>query len=607
LKLAVRNELPELVPRFSAVAIKDIKVEESPVWLKVRLSSVGVRPINNIVDITNYLMIETGQPLHAYDYDKVKTGVLGARKAKDGEKLMLLGGKKIKLEKDCIVITDGENPIGLAGVMGGAGTDVDKKTKNIILEVANFDMNTTRRTAMRYGLFTDASTRFSKNQSPRQTRTVLVKAVSDIKRIAGGRAASPIVDDNHYIAVVKPVKVSVGFINSRLGLGLKAGEAARLLSNVEFKVSTSGQNLEVTPPFWRTDIEIPEDIVEEIGRLYGYDRLPVVLPEHDLTPAPNDELLSFKRRLRAILASAGGQEVLNYSFVHGNLLEKAGQNKTKAYKLANALSPNSQYYRLSLTPSLLDKVHPNQKLGFKEFALFEINKTHIKPYKDTLDKDLPREFEMLGFVFASSQKFIKTNGSPMYHVRTFLDYLSKELGIKFSYKILPQSNKSAVVAPFEHSRTAEICDADSKIPIGIVGEYRDSLVQGLKLPKFCAGFEIDIEQLLKIIPTQQSYRPLNRYPELEQDFCLRAPAKHTYAELTDFMEKQLRLESQVHGYSAEIWPLDIYKRQGDKNHKQTTWRIILWHPDRTLTTAESNNLLEKIAASAKKELNAERL
>ncbi len=195
LKLSVKNQLPKLVPRFCAVVIRDVAVAPSPVWLQTYLSRVGVRPINNIVDMTNFIMYETSQPLHAYDYDKLDGGSIETRLAKDGEELQVLGGKITKLTKDDILIASGDRPIGLGGVMGGAGTEVDDETKNIVLEVANFDMNTIRRTAMTHGLFTDAATRFTKNQSPRQNLPVILRAMTDIMSLAGGRQGSEVVDD----------------------------------------------------------------------------------------------------------------------------------------------------------------------------------------------------------------------------------------------------------------------------------------------------------------------------------------------------------------------------------------------------------------------------
>jgi phenylalanyl-tRNA synthetase beta chain len=604
LKLSVKNDVPELVRRFCTVAIKDIKVGPSPLWLQVRLNSAGVRPINNIVDITNFYMLETGQPLHAYDYDKLKTGVLGARWGKKGEQLKLLGGKTIKIDHEAIVITDGAKPVGLGGVMGGADTEVDEATKNIVLEVANFDMNTTRRTAMSYGLFTDAATRFTKNQSPRQNMAVLAKAVEDIRRLAGGRQASPVVDDKHFKQTTQPVKLSPEFINSRLGLELTGPEIKKLLENVEFKVE-SGAELKITAPFWRTDIEIPEDIVEEVGRLYGYDKLPVVLPKRDLAPAQKDELLEFKARLRNILARAGANEVLTYSFVHDSLMRKTGQDPEAAYHIKNALSPDLQYYRLSLTPSLLDKVQPNIRAGFDEFAIFELGKGHNQMMKDKAG--LPLEFEMLSLVLASRQSSSKLNGSAYFQARKLLDFLVAELGINLEYRPIPAEEAYPVVKPFDHSRSAQVWDADNNLPLGMVGEYKQTVVRQLKLPAFSAGFEIGIDALLKPLPPHHRYKPLNRFPQLEQDFCLRSAADLTYAQLDSFMLGNLNELCEQSGYEFTSRPIDIFQKAGDKSQKQTTWRIILWHPERTLTTQETNDLLDELTGRAKKELKAERI
>jgi len=603
LELSVNNDVHKLVPRFCALAIKDVKVGRSPVWLQVRLSLAGIRPINNIVDITNFFMLETGQPLHAYDYDKVKTSTLGVRLSKKGEKLRLLGGNEITLDAGAVVITDGKKPIGLGGVMGGADTEVDEKTKNIILECANFDMNKTRKTAMTYGLFTDAATRFTKNQSPRQNKAVIVKAADDVMKLAGGRVASQLVDDKHFNESDVVVKTDADFINSRLGTKLAIREILDLLSNVEFVCKVAGDKISVTAPFWRTDIQIPEDIVEEIGRLYGYDKLPAALPLRDLAPAPRDQLLGFKSRLRTILARAGANEVLTYSFVHSDLLKKAGQDPKGSYHIRNAVSPDLQHYRLSLTPSLLEKVHPNIRAGFVDFALFEMGKGHNQKMKD--NSGLPVEFEMLSLVVASRDKSAKANGAPYFQARRLLDYLAAELGIDLEYRPIPDEEPYPVVKPFEHSRSAQVWA--EKIPLGMVGEYKQAVTKNLKLPAYCAGFEIGISQLLEAAPVHKDYRPLNRYPELEQDFCLRSASALSYKELAGFMAENLSRLTKNSGYNFEIEPLDIYRKDGGGSKKQTTWRIILWHPERTLTTEETNNLLDELAAKAKKELKAERI
>ena len=606
LKLEVKNELPKLTPRFCAIAIKDIKVQPSPVWLRVRLASVGVRPINNIVDITNFYMLETAQPLHAYDYDKLKTGVLGVRMSKKGETVQLIGGKNLKLDHEAIVITDGNKPVGLGGVMGGASTEVDEHTKNIILEVATFDMNTTRRTAMTYGLFTDAATRFTKNQSPLQNRAVIVKALEDVKRLAGGRGASPLIDDKNLEGAVGHVSVKRQFINERLGLNLTVAEMKRILTNVEFDVETSGDELSIKAPFWRTDIEIPEDIVEEVGRLYGYDHLPLDLPKRTISPSPLDGMLELKSRIRNYLSAAGANELLTYSFVHESLIKKAGQDPAQAYHIRNALSPELQYYRLSLMPSLLEKVHPNIKLGFDGFAIFEMNKSHDKTQKDEVEKELPREIETLALAVAGQDKTHKQAGSAYFQARNYLDALASHLGVELKYQPLQEEPKAQPGKPFEVERSAHIYIAGNEKIAGVVGEFKPSAALGLKLPSFAAGFEISLHQLLQAAKPKV-YLPLNRYPALSQDLCLRTSVDLPYQTLTDFLAKSLSQISSQHGYIYEISPLDIFQKTGELKHKQTTWHIELAHPDRTLTTEEVNNIFDRMAGDAKTNLNAERI
>lgn len=605
-KLAIKNELPKMVPRFCAVVIKDVVVGPSPTWLKVRLASVGVKSINTVVDLTNFFMLETAQPLHAYDYDKLKTGTLGIRLSKNGETLKLIGGKEIKLGGGAVVITDGQKPIGLGGVMGGAGTEVDSTTKTIVLESANFDMNQTRKTAMEYGLFTDAATRFTKDQSPRQCMAVLAKMVSDVVRIAGGRVPGGAIDDKHFITRGTKLSVSAQFVNQRLGLKLSAAQIKKILENVEFAVQTSGESLSVKVPFWRTDIEIPEDIVEEVGRLYGYDHLPLVLPSRDLTPAQLNRALAFEHQIRQILSAGGASEVLTYSFVHSSLIKNAGQDIAKVYHIKNALSPDLQYYRLSLSPSLLEKVHPNIKNGFDNFGLFEIGRAHVRGVND-LEK-LPAELNRLALVFAA-KKADKSRGAPYYQAKHYALYLADRLGVGEFISVplaevdLAPDWRQAAKA-YEPARSAAIFSG--QLFLGLVGEPSTNLKTNLKLPQYSAMAELSTDALATA-SSGSIYEPLNRYPSLEQDITLRVPAELSYGEVLDFVSNSLDKASQPAGYQGSVGPLDIFQKPTDKNHKNITLRITMSHPERTLITAEVNNLLDELAIAAKQKLKADRV
>lgn len=626
LRVEVRNEIPELVPRFAVVPMSNITIAPSPVWLQVELSRAGVRPINNIVDLTNFFMLETGQPLHAYDYDKVVAqdadaghATLVIRKPHDSEKLTLLNGKEIEPRAEAILIASASQAIGLGGVMGGANTEVDENTKNIILESANFNMYSIRRTAMAHGLFSDAVTRFTKGQSPLQNMTVLAGIADDVLKL-GGKVAGEAVDDNHLPDDVKErnslypdVHVSAEFVNARLGLDLSIEEMARLLTNVEFAVHIEDENMTVRAPFWRTDIEIPEDIVEEIGRLYGFDKLPLVLPKRTITPAQTDTLLETKAKVRDVLSRAGANELLTYSFVHGNLLDKAGQDREKAFKLSNALSPDLQYYRLSLTPSLLDKIHANIKAGYDEFALFEIGKAHIKGEPDPTEPSVPKEINALSFVYSSKSA---KPGAPYYQARKYLHTLLAGGKVEGSVVLQPlegaeiNSNPwiQQLTAPFEPGRSAVLRSNDGLI-WGVVGEYKASVRKALKLPDYTAGFEID--PLLLLQKTEgPSYVPLPRFPKVTQDITLKVAADIPFQKVYDTAWVSLGAV-EASSLLIKLSPLDIYQGSDEAGHKgghkQITLRLTVASYEKTMTDSEVSVLLDKVAEAAKEKLGAERV
>jgi phenylalanyl-tRNA synthetase beta chain len=623
LPLTVTNELPELVPRFVMIPMRDVQIKPSPIWLQVHLMRAGIRPINNIVDITNYLMYLTGQPLHAYDYDKVAALTEGegaevtVRYPRAGEKAKLLNGKEIEPRGEAIMIASGDHLIGVGGIMGGSETEVDDNTKNIILECATFDMYSVRRTSMAHGLFTDAVARFNKGQSPLQNVHVIAKAVHEVRSLAQGLVAGELVDDCHVDvdalerdSLYAPVVVTAEFVNARLGLHLTADDMATLLRNVEFRVEAEGEQLTVVAPFWRTDIEIPEDVVEEVGRLYGYDHLPLKLPRRDLTPAVKNESFELKRRARQALARAGANEVLTYTFVHGNLIDRAGQDRELAFQISNALSPDLQYYRLSLTPSLLDLVHPNIKAGYGEFALFEQNVVYGK---SELDEDgLPKEFARLALVCAAEPKVAAEShdGAAYYQARYYLEAVLDEFALTSNliYKPLTDVDFSEhklfaqLTSTFEPKRSAVVFNGE--FIVGVVGEYKASVATALKLPAFTAGFEIFGSALGR--GGAKPYIQVPRFPGLQQDISLKVAADLPYAELYNFVRNELEsiLPEQVR---SSVAPVDIYQREDDQGHKQVTLRLAIASYERTLKADEVNGFLDAVAAKASERFGAERV
>ncbi len=601
LKLTVHNELPELVPRFTAITISAVEVKPSPVWLQIVLSEVGIRPINNIVDLTNFWMLETGQPLHAYDYDKVKAlsnseASIVIRNPKPDERVKLLNGKEITPRPEAAMIATDKQLIGIGGVMGGVETEVDAGTKNIILECANFDMYSIRRTAMGHGLFTEAVTRFTKGQSPLQNLVVLAKITDDICQQAGGKVAGQPIDDNHLDDVTKqrgsvhpPVKLPSDFINRRLGIKLSADEMKKILENVEFKVEINGDDLTVTAPFWRTDIELREDVVEEVGRLYGYDHLPQELPRHDLAPARRDSLLELKAKVRSRLSRAGANEVLTYSFVHGDLMTKVGQDPAKAFQISNALSPELQYYRLSLMPSLLEKVHANIKAGYDQFALFECGKTHSLDQKD---KDgLPGEFEFTGLVVTANDK-LHPHGAAYYQAKRYLQYVAGSAALEFK-PVGDDMKQYPVVQPYDLNRTALVSIKDGDF-LGIIGEFKASVRQALKLPCFTAGFEVDTTVLQSVL-AKADYQLLSRFPSVKQDVTINLPADTSYQEVESKVKATLKANAPDDS-QLQVEPLDIYQPDDAKASRHFTFRVTVTGANRTLTDKEVAKLLEDLVS-----------
>ncbi len=597
LQLTIKNEITDLVPRFMAVAMADVTIKPSPLIIQTYLSRVGLRPINNVVDVTNYLMILTGQPTHAYDYDKLNGPSLETRRSKIGDKLKLLNGKEITFQDDStVLITSADVPVGIGGVMGGADTEVGESTKNIVIECANFNMYSIRRTSMKYGLFTDAVTRFNKGQSVFQPDVVLEEAVATMQYVSGGHIASEVFDiKNQELTPGAAIEVTSGFINVRLGSDLATEDVGRLLENVECSVELHGDTVLVTPPYWRTDIEIPEDIVEEVGRLHGYDNLLVNLPRCQIKPVRLNAMLALKSKIRQSLSKAGANEVLTYSFVHGNLLEKVGHDKQNAFRLSNALSPGLQYYRQSLLPSLLEKVHPNSKAGFDTFALFELNKTHSKLWSDD---GLPKELENLGLVVAADDK-IKPHGAAFYQARKYLDELAASMGVLLRYEPISEAPEHPVAAPFDINRSAQVYLADTDKTLGYIGEFSLATKKALKLPSYCAGFEISLSSTLA--EYKPTYRRLSRFPSVEQDISLRVKADTAFNEIEHCLRENFNFpEATTH----EFYPIDIYHKN---DVKHVTFRLKIASYQKTMTAQEVNELLDSVAARANEALGAERI
>ncbi len=541
---------PNICARYSAIILEkhgELR-QKYLTWQDTILAKSGMRPVDPVVDATNYLMLLTGQPLHAFDYGKfVAVGgkdkpEIIVRLAKSGEKLTLLDGKEVDLNENDIVIASGSVPVALAGAMGGKSTEIDENTRNVIVESATFSLYNLRKTQMAHGIFSEAITRFTKGQPSYQTLAVAEECA---EKLADGYRVADIVDEYPNLEKNIVVEVTTDEINSLLGTKYNKDLIIETLENVGFVVKESTNNLEVLVPEWRMDVHIKEDVIEEVGRLLGYDNIVPTLPLHQT--AGLNRMWELKKEIRRIMRRYGANELLTYSFVSERLLEKSNQDPNNSYKIVNSISPELQYVRQSIVPSLLEKAYVNQKIPFDKFTLYEMNKVYQKSWE--LDEEnVPVEKMQMGMVIAER----KGVDIAYYKAKKYAEELLKELNI--SVKFLPLKSNMAENRPFEPKRSAEIV-ANDGATIGVVGEFKHSVRRNFKLAEYLAGFELSLDEIMK----KANYKKKVYLGEIDKrDLTVRTTG--TYAELVEKIEKVLE-KSNV---AAEIMPLAIYQPEGIK-------------------------------------------
>lgn len=543
---------PDICPRYLAVVMEkhgEMK-KKYLTWMDTVLSKSGMKPISPIVDVTNYLMLLTGQPLHAFDYDKFlgigKTSKpeIKVRVAREGEKMVLLDQKEVVLISDDIVICSGNEPVALAGAMGGQSTMIDDNTNKIIIESATFSLYHLRKTQMAHGIFSEAITRFTKGLPPAQT---MVVAEECAKMLGGGFR---VVDEADKCVVKEEdivVKITTKEINALLGTAYDEKLIVTTLENVGFMVQCRGDSDEmvIKAPSWRMDIHIKEDIIEEVGRLLGYDNIEPVLPKH--FTAEKNKMHELKHEIRALMSKYGANEVLTYSFVSERLLKKAGQEISNSYSIVNSISPDLQFIRQAIVPSLLGKAYLNEKLPVEKFAIYEMNGVYRKDLG--LDKEkLPIQKDALGCVIAER----KNNETAYYKAKKYVAKLLEELGVDAEFVKL--GRKDAETKMYEPKRSAEILVEGDYI--GVVGEFKASVKNEFKLAPYLAGFEVDLGKILQYASGKSQIRFGQR---ISRD--LTVTTDKTYAEELKAVQKD--------NPTAIIAPGSIYQAEGQETRNIT--------------------------------------
>ena len=602
-RISVTIDDKKLSDRYQAIVMTggDGK-KHSPILIQTYLARVGVRPISAIVDVTNYLMILTGQPLHAFDFDKMAKAAgdtydyeIHVRNGRKGEKLELLDGRMVELSVEDIVIAAGENAVALAGAMGSANTEVDENTRAIIIESATFNLYKLRATQMRHGIFSEAITRFTKGQPAQLTAPVLGEAVRLVQSWTGMQTSTIVAEDYPAKKSEIVIKLPLKKVDEILGVKMGILDAAKPLGHAGFKIDVEDPlTIVAEVPYWRSDINIIEDLVEEIGRINGFDNIKSTLPNRDFTAVMPDDFDIFRNNLRKTLVRAGVNEVLTYSFIHGDIIRKSGQKTENSYRLINSISPELQYYRQTLTPSLLNITQPNIKQGYDEFALFEINKCHYKP--DGLsDEKVPNEVDRLALIFTGKTPKV---GAAYYQAKQLLEFLCLNFNLKLGYKLI-EDITSPIAVPFEPKRSSELIDISSGKAIGFIGEYKKSVAKGFKLPEYSAGFEINTRELFNLVKSVgRNYKPLSRYPSTERDICFKVNQSVECGQIINIINEDLSKTD----LDSSIEVIDIYQKESET--KNITVRIKLVSYSRTLNGDEVTEVINNVVDSVITKLGA---
>jgi len=562
--LDIQIQAKDLCFLYLGVKIDGVKIEPSPLWLRNRLRNLGFRPINNIVDITNYVLLKTGQPLHAFDWEKVKGGKIIIRRAKDKERILLLNEQTYQLDNHDLVIADAKRAIALAGIMGGEKSGVSSTTKTILVESAIFSPICIRRTSQKLGLRTEASLRFEKGLPLNFAGDGLIQAIEMIEELAKGKVSSLIVKrlGKTQKPSLKSIKLNPDRINVFLNVNIPKNQVVKILTSLGFKVEQKQKALIVRPPIFRKDIKLEEDLIEEVGRIYGFNRIkPQPINGSFEVPEFNKELY-LEDSLKDLLKGIGFYETPGYVF---STKQKA--LKVQALELSNPLNSNQRYLRVEIVKSLERNIEKNKK-RFKRFRIFEIGKVFLKDSEGIFEKK-----RLGGIIVGEDNLFFKAKGI----VESILDacWVDKN---KIQFKDFFEAKPKAWVNKTLFGSQAVIF-VDKEV-LGILGEYKDE-------ENKYGYFELDISVLLKVQNKRKQYQPISRYEPVKRDLAFLIDKSISCQEIERTVEQINPLIKQV-----EIFDVFAHPRFGDK--RNIAFHIIYQAKDRTLRAEEIDNIQRKI-------------
>ena len=569
---------PEHCSRYVARVIRGVKVGPSPDWMQRRLLNCGVRPINAVVDATNYVLLELGQPLHAFDLDLVRGRRIVVRPAEAGEKLTTLDGEERGLDSSMLMIADAEGVVALAGIMGGADSEINDKTTDVLLESAHFDALSVRRTARRLGMHTEASHRFERGTDPEMAATACDRAAALIAEFGGGRVCRGRIDVYPRRWEPQQMEFSVAALSAFAGLEIPSQRVIEILDGLEFFPELDGDRVRVTVPPHRVDIDRTPDLYEEVIRHVGYDAVPSELPVLPTTPGhrnPNWELID---RARDAAVAVGLNEVMTWSFIDPETDDLVGSQPLcpgKPLSLDNPLATTQGVMRRSLLPGLLSAAQANLNQGERTLGFFEQGRVF------DLDDDGPREHERLGIVLFdecgdSETRFLRLKG--------VIEYVCEKLG-------LPALEWKRGGGPWFAEEAGAILETTDGKPVGMAGAVSKDIASRWDLGPDVMIAELDIDTAME--PVLPRYQAIARFPSVVMDMTVEHGEDLSYAEL----------ESATRELAGE-WVEDLsyvtrFLLPVESGRVRTTQRLVYRHPDRSLTQEEVNtehsNLREALA------------
>ena len=580
--LDVETPDPELCPRYTARMVRNVKIAPSPKWMRERLRSMGVRPINNIVDITNYVMLEYGQPMHAFDYRYVKGGKIIVRRAAEGEELTTLDGQVRKLNANHLVIADETRAVGLAGIMGGENSEIVSDTADVVFESACFDGTCIRKGALALGMRTEASAKFEKGLDPMNTLPAVNRACELVELLGAGEVVDGVIDILNHVPQPRVLKLEPDRINGLLGTDIAADEMVRILKKLDFAVEGD----QVTVPSWRGDVEGMADLAEEVARFHGYNNIPTTLMRGQTTLGGFSQEEKLERQLGAMCRSLGYDEIITYSFISPTCYDKirwsADDPRRQSFKILNPLGEDTSIMRTTILPSMLEILTRNYNYRNKSARLYEVGRIYLSGGDDGLAVE--KKLLSMG-AYGEDMDFFTLKGA----VEAILKDLRAE---DISFVKPSQSNPS-----YHPGRCADVYVGDCRI--GVLGQIHPLVAQnyGVDAEFYCA--ELSLEALAQAKGADPVYVPLPKFPSVTRDIAVVCDEAVTVGALENAIRKGAK------GLLKEVTLFDIYRGKGVADGKKSVaFNLVLRSDDRSLTSEEADADVKSILETLEKELGA---